>query len=80
LTILLAGERFDRAAALFETVDEAGAWNDTTRYLVAHACLQTGEIERAEQLYRAIQDEGLRTPADQMLETIASMKTTSRMR
>lgn len=74
LTILLAGERFDRAAALFDAIDKANAWNDTNRYLLAHAHMQTGDLSRAEVLCAAIKDDALRATADKMRASIATTR------
>jgi predicted Zn-dependent protease len=77
LTILLAGERYDRAAALFDQIEQANAWNDNTRYLLAYAHLQTGELERSEQLCRQITEPALKASAEKVLETIASLRSAS---
>ena len=74
LTILLAAERFDRAVALYDAIDRAGAWNDYTRYLLVHAHLRTGDLGRAETLYGAIRDSALRATAARMMQTVASLK------
>jgi len=74
LTILLAGERFDRASALHESIDKANAWDDNTRFLLAHAHVQTGSLQQAKTLYAEIEDTALRKSAAKMMETIASME------
>jgi predicted Zn-dependent protease len=75
LVVLLAAEHFERAAALWDPIERAGAWTDSVRYHMAYALVQTGDLERAEQLCQRIAQAGLLPSAAKLLETISSLRT-----